>query len=66
LEKIPAAIPICNSVVAEAPACGLGLDARPQAYTDLDALIGSWQKDLSFDRAIADFQRIEAGIRLTD
>jgi hypothetical protein len=66
LEKIPAAIPICNSVIAEASARGLGLDARPQAYTDLDELIGSWQKDPAFDRAIADFQRIETGIRLTD
>ena len=26
---------------------------------DLDALIGSWQEDKAFDRAVADFERVD-------
>ena len=49
-----------NAVVVEALARGLELDARPVEHTDLDHLIGSWQEDPGFDRAIADFERIDA------
>lgn len=48
-----------NTVTVEAIARGLELDARPTEHTDLDALIGSWQEDPAFDRAIADFERVD-------
>ena len=48
-----------NAVVVEALARGLELEARPREHTDLDALIGSWQQDPAFDRAIADFGRVD-------
>ena len=38
---------------------GLELDARPVEHTDLDHLIGTWQDDPGFDRAIADFERVD-------
>ena len=51
-----------NAVVVEALARGLELDARPAAYTDLDELIGTWQEDPEFDRAVADFERIDEDV----
>lgn len=48
-----------NTVVVEALARGLELDAAPVEHTDLDFLIGSWQEDPAFDRAIADFERVD-------
>ena len=48
-----------NAVAIEALARGLELDAKPREHTDLDALIGSWQKDPAFDKAIADFGRVD-------
>ena len=48
-----------NAVVVEALARGLELDAGPAEHTDLDPLIGTWQEDPSFDRAVADFQRVD-------
>ena len=48
-----------NAVVVDAIARGLELDAKPAVYTDLDDLIGTWQEDPEFDRAIADFERID-------
>jgi hypothetical protein len=48
-----------NAVAVEALARGLELDARPAEHTDLDALIGSWQEDPAFDRAIAGFERVD-------
>lgn len=48
-----------NSVAVEALARGLELEAKPVEHTDLDALIGSWQEDPGFDRAIADFERVD-------
>jgi hypothetical protein len=48
-----------NTVVVEALARGLELDARPKMHADLDALIGSWQEDPAFDQAIADFGRVD-------
>ena len=48
-----------NAVAVEALARGLELDAKPTEYTDLDALIGSWQEDPAFDQAVADFERVD-------
>lgn len=48
-----------NAVAVEALARGLDLVAKPVEHTDLDALIGSWQDDPAFDRAMADFERVD-------
>jgi hypothetical protein len=48
-----------NTTALEALARGLELDAQPVEHTDLDALVGSWQEDPAFDRAVADFERID-------
>ncbi len=48
-----------NSVAVEALARGLELDAVAPEYTDLDPLAGSWQDDPGFDRAVADFERVD-------
>ncbi len=46
-----------NTVVVEALA--RGVDAVPTAYADLDHLIGTWQEDPDFDRAVADFEQVD-------
>jgi len=48
-----------NTVAVEALARGLELDAKPVQHTDLDGLIGTWQEDPAFDRAVAEFERID-------
>jgi hypothetical protein len=48
-----------NTVALEALARGLELDAKPIEHSDLNGLIGSWQEDPEFDRAIADFERVD-------
>lgn len=48
-----------NAVVVEALARGLELEAEPVRHTDLDDLIGTWQEDPDFDRAVADFERVD-------
>ena len=48
-----------NAVVIDALARGLALDAAPARHTDLDHLIGTWQEDPGFDRAVAEFERID-------
>ena len=48
-----------NAVVVEAIARGLELDAAPVVHTDLDDLIGTWQEDPEFERAVATFERID-------
>jgi hypothetical protein len=48
-----------NTVAIEALARGLEIDARPVEHSDLDPLVGSWQEDPAFDRAIADFERVD-------
>jgi hypothetical protein len=48
-----------NTITLEALARGLDLEAEPTQYTDLDALIGSWQEDPGFDDAVATFERID-------
>ncbi|MCY4199364.1 MAG: hypothetical protein OXF31_06020 [Gammaproteobacteria bacterium] len=32
---------------------------RPVEHSDRDHLIGTWQQDAEFDRAVADFGRID-------
>ena len=49
-----------NTVAVEALARGLELDAKPVEHTDLDAFVGTWREDPAFDRAIADFERVDA------
>jgi len=44
-----------NSVALESLARGLELDTGAVEFTDLDGLIGSWQDDPAFDRAVSDF-----------
>ncbi|MEO7933485.1 MAG: hypothetical protein ABIT76_10040 [Chthoniobacterales bacterium] len=46
-----------NAVAVEALRRGLELDETE--YTDLDALVGSWQEDPAFDEAVADFERVD-------
>ncbi len=48
-----------NTVAVEALSRGLELDAKPVEHTDLDALIGTWQEDKEFDRAVADFDKVD-------
>ncbi len=48
-----------NAVIIEAIARGLELDTEPVVNTDLDDLIGTWQEDPEFDRAVAAFERID-------
>ncbi len=40
-------------------ACGLEIEAKPVNHTDLDKFVGSWQENKAFDRAIADFERVD-------
>jgi hypothetical protein len=48
-----------NTVAVEALARGLELNGKPAVHTDLDALVGTWREDKAFDRAIADFERVD-------
>ena len=48
-----------NAVVIDALARGLALDAAPARQTDLDDLVGTWQEDPDFDRAVAELERID-------
>jgi hypothetical protein len=48
-----------NVVAVEALARGLELDAKPVVHTDLDSLVGTWEEDPAFDRAMADFERVD-------
>ena len=48
-----------NAVVIDALARGLALDAAPARHTDLDHLVGTWQEDPDFDRAVAEFERVD-------
>jgi hypothetical protein len=48
-----------NAVTVEVLARGLALDAKPVEHHELDGLIGSWQEDPAFERAMADFERVD-------
>ena len=49
-----------DEAVSVAVARGLELEVGSAEHTDLDHLIGSWQEDPAFDRAVADFGCIDA------
>lgn len=48
-----------NMVAMEALERGLDLKTKPLVHTDLDHFAGTWQEDPEFDRAMADFSRID-------
>ena len=48
-----------NAVTVEALARGAELSAGPVKHTNLDRLVGSWEEDPGFDRAVAEFERID-------
>lgn len=48
-----------NTVVVEAIGRGLDLGVEIAVHTDLDHLIGTWQEDPDFNRAVAEFGRID-------
>lgn len=48
-----------NEVAVEAMERGLGLADEPVRHHDLDALIGSWQDDPGFDRAMELQDRVD-------
>ena len=48
-----------DAVVVGVPARGLEPEAEPVRHTDLDHLIGAWREDPEFDRAVADFERVD-------
>ncbi len=50
-----------NDVAIEAIKRGLGIVDSDQTYDDLDDLVGTWQHDETFDRAIADQDTVDAG-----
>jgi hypothetical protein len=43
-----------NEAALDALRRGAGVDTQPKVYTDLDHLIGKWEDDPQFERAIAD------------
>ncbi len=51
-----------NSVVVEALGRGLDIEAEVAVHRDLDPLIGTWQEDPDFDRAVAEFERIDEDV----
>jgi plasmid stability protein len=48
-----------NAVAVEALARGIGLTEEEQIFTDLDDLSGTWVEDASFDRAIAEMDKVD-------
>ena len=48
-----------NAVVIDALARALALDAAPARHADLDHLVGTWLEDPEFDRAVAEFERVD-------
>ena len=48
-----------NTVVLETLHQALGQAATPKEYTDLDGLIGSWQEDPEFERALQAFEQVD-------
>ena len=45
-----------NAIVVEALTRGMDIGVE---HTDLDHLIGTWEEDPGFDRAVADFGRVD-------
>lgn len=48
-----------NAVALEALERGLGLGQGPVVQHDLDFVIGTWEEDPEFDRAMEEFERID-------
>jgi len=48
-----------NQTALSALARGLGLGERPSEYSDLDALVGTWEEDAAFDAAIAEQDQVD-------
>jgi hypothetical protein len=48
-----------NKIVVEALAKGIGIDAEPKVYHDLDHLAGTWVKDPGFDAAMKAMKRVD-------
>lgn len=48
-----------NSVILEALQKGCGLSESPVPRTDLDDLIGTWEEDPEFDKAVKAFEKID-------
>ncbi len=55
-----------NAMLIEIIMLGAGLRAEPREYHDLDFLFGSWVEDPEFDKAIADFEKIDEELWVND
>ncbi len=51
-----------NETTLEAIKRGLGIVGTDPVYDDLDDLVGTWQQDKAFDRAIEDQDTVDADI----
>ena len=51
-----------NEVTVAALVRGAGLTERRRIQRDLSDIVGTWQEDPAFDRAIADQQKIDEGM----
>jgi hypothetical protein len=48
-----------NSVLLDALARGLNVEAEPVRHSDLDDLVGTWVEDPEFDRAIREMDTVD-------
>jgi len=48
-----------NETVIEALRRGLGVGTETPTYDDLDDLIGTWERDDEFDRAVAEQRTVD-------
>ena len=51
-----------NAVILDALVRSLELQSSPRKYDDLDFLIGCWEEDPQFDKAVAQFQQIDEAL----
>jgi hypothetical protein len=51
-----------NTVAIEALTRGLELEKEGSAHSDLDALIGTWVEDQTFDQVIAEFGQVDMDV----
>jgi hypothetical protein len=49
-----------NNVLLESLEHGLGLGDEKPLHHDLDSFYGRWQKDAGFDKAMKEFDRVDA------
>ena len=49
-----------NDAAIEAIKRGLGVVDTDETYDDLDDLVGTWQHDETFDRAIAEQDKVDS------